>query len=75
MSKYQLIVKQLKSSLTLQGQQDLTNDYTTFCNKLNLKACKYENLKKFFICVWNATLENMMYNVNDLINEYDTLFN
>ena len=75
MKKYQLIVEKLKSNLTLQGQKDFTSQYTVFCNKLNLKACKYENLKKFFICVWNATIENMIYDTSDLINEYNSLFN
>lgn len=75
MKKYQLIVKELKSNLTLQGQKDFTNGYVTFCDKLNLKACKYENLKKFFICIWNVTLDNMMFDINDLINEYNYLYN
>lgn len=75
MKKYQLIVKELKSNLTLQGQKDLTSQYMVFCNKLNLKPCKYENLKKFIICNWNVTIENMIYDTNDLINEYNSLFN
>lgn len=75
MSKYDLIVEKLKSSLTLQGQKDLTSQYLVFCDKLNLKTCKYDNLKTFFICVWNATIENMIYDTNDLINEYNSLFN
>ena len=74
MKKYQLIVKELKSNLTLQGQKDLTSQYITFCNKLNLKTCKYENLKKFIVCIWNVTIDNMIYDTNDLINEYNNLF-
>ena len=74
MKKYQLIVEELKSSLTLQGQQDFTSQYIVFCNKLNLKACDYKNLKKFIICNWNVILENMMYDTNDLIKEYNSLF-
>ena len=75
MKKYQLIVNELKSNLTLQGQKDLTSQYMVFCNKLNLKTCKYENLKTFFICIWNVTIENMIYDTNDLINEHNILFN
>ena len=74
MKKYQLIVNELKSNLTLQGKEDFTSQYTVFCNKLNLKPCKYDNLKTFFICVWNATIDNMIYDTNDLIEEYNSLF-
>ena len=75
MKKYQLIVEELKSNLTLQGQKDLTSEYITFCNKLNLKPCKYENLKKFYICIWNVTIDNMIYDTNNLVNEYNYLYN
>lgn len=75
MSKYDLIVEKLKSSLTLQGQKDFTSQYMVFCKNLNLKTCKYDNLKKFIICVWNATIDNMIYDTSDLIDEYNSLFN